>query len=240
MKRADAIIAYTNGVKKMLIGKDIDENMIFVSSNTLNVEELIRLNKTTQISEINNLKEDLSLQGEKVITFVGRIVPEKKIEYFFQLFERLNQCAPHKYLGLIIGDGKLLEKHKKVNFEKEITNIKFLGRQSIEQTSKYLMFSDLVFIPGMTGLAIVHAFSFGVPYATLNFDIHSPEIEYLRHGVNGLLTMPETFVEDISALLTNKGQLQRMKIEALRTAQNELSAEKQLQGFIEAIHYVCN
>jgi hypothetical protein len=45
-----------------------------------------------------------------------------------------------------------------------------------------------VFVPGHTGLSIVHSFCYGKPFIALeNYKNHPPEIDYLENGVNGLL-----------------------------------------------------
>ena len=55
---------------------------------------------------------------------------------------------------------------------------------------KYLAQADVFLNPGMTGLSILDAFALGVPFATTDCKIHSPEIAYLKNGVNGIMSKP--------------------------------------------------
>ena len=43
-------------------------------------------------------------------------------------------------------------------------------------------------MPGLVGLAVIDAFVADTPLATTAIDFHSPEIAYLKHGVNGLIS----------------------------------------------------
>ena len=47
--------------------------------------------------------------------------------------------------------------------------------------------ASLVFVPGLSGLSINHAFAYGRPYATFSAERHGPEINYLINGVNGFI-----------------------------------------------------
>lgn len=237
LKRGAALIAYSRGVKDRLVEKGIPGEKVFVARNTLDVDRLFALHHGTKTEDLQAVRNQLGLQGKMVITFIGRFVPEKKVDCFLELFAHLQKAGKNDIAGLLIGKGPLLEKYRKQAGEARLKNVRFLGAMSLSRASKYLMLSDFVFVPGMTGLAIVHAFSFGVPYVTLDLPIHSPEIEYLRPGENGLLLSTENYKEKISALLSAPDRLARMKKAAKRTAAEELHPDAQFQGFLQAIRF---
>lgn len=62
--------------------------------------------------------------------------------------------------------------------------------------------ADLVFNPGLVGLAILDAFAAALPFITTDFAGHSPEISYLQHQVNGLLLpmQPQALIAALRAL----------------------------------------
>ena len=76
--------------------------------------------------------------------------------------------------------------------------------------------SHLVFIPGHSGLSIVHAFCYGKPYATIDSEDHGPETAYLEDNNNGLLLSGdiEQDCERIAALISDS----RLYGEACRAA----------------------
>jgi glycosyltransferase involved in cell wall biosynthesis len=51
----------------------------------------------------------------------------------------------------------------------------------------YLKMSKLLFMPGLVGLAIIDSFAARTPIITTDIPTHSPEIEYLDNGVNGMM-----------------------------------------------------
>jgi predicted RNA-binding Zn-ribbon protein involved in translation (DUF1610 family) len=71
---------------------------------------------------------------------------------------------------------------------------RFLGPiQDSAALSRIFRASDAVVIPGYVGLAVNHAFAHGRPVITCRSAIHSPEIDYIEHDVNGLIlpSLPE-------------------------------------------------
>ena len=72
----------------------------------------------------------------------------------------------------------------------------------------YFQNSDIFVYPGGIGLSLVHAYSFGLPVITTdNMDVHGPEIELLKQGVNG-----DFFTDNDSIDLANKIQRWASKI----------------------------
>ena len=95
-----------------------------------------------------------------------------------------------------------------------------------------------VFIPGETGLSVVHAFAYGKPYFTLDLpnQTHGPEIDYLEDGENGLLLSGEIktdFVKIVEAL-NNSNTYKHMCERAFTSAQN-LSIDKWCMRMTEAL-----
>lgn len=239
LRISDAVIAYSHGVKQNLIQRGIIAEKIFVALNTLDVNQLFNYRAGLERKVIEQTRNEHNLAHKKTICYIGRLINDKKPQYFLSLIHELNKIDADKYFGFIIGDGPLYSSLQRMAERDNINNVFFTGRISLLKSLKYLCNSDIVFVPGMTGLAIVHAFCCGVPYITFNLDIHSPEIEYLSPGDNGLLTTPQSYVKDICALLDDAGKIEIMKKNALATAKG-LTTEKQIAGFRDAIAYVTN
>ena len=88
-------------------------------------------------------------------------------------------------------------------------------------------------MPGMTGLAIVHSFALGKPYITIQSEMHSPEIEYLKDKKNGLITESEksSFLKAIFYLANDRELVKRMSKNAYKYAKKELKSDKQIKAF---------
>ena len=97
----------------------------------------------------------------------------------------------------------------------------FLGPIYDDYTlAKLFTIADLFIMPGYIGLAIVHAFSFGLPVLTTNVQIHSPEIQYLHQGYNGYMVDDgdiEALAHEMKNLLTDREKLNELSNNAVRT-----------------------
>jgi glycosyltransferase involved in cell wall biosynthesis len=80
----------------------------------------------------------------------------------------------------------------------DLSNVAFHRHDDLK-LARALRLSAAVVIPGYVGLAVTHGFAHGVPTLTRHGQLHSPEIEYLEHGINGLI-LPENHDEFFAAL----------------------------------------
>ena len=84
-------------------------------------------------------------------------------------------------------------------------------------------------MPGLVGLAVVDSFAAGCPLVTVDLDLHSPEIEYLRDGVNGVClpggTGPAAYAEAVADLLDDPARLEVLR-EGCREAADDLHARR--------------
>jgi glycosyltransferase involved in cell wall biosynthesis len=91
--------------------------------------------------------------------------------------------------------------------------VHFLGEiVKPDDTAVYFSLADLLVIPGLVGLAIVHGFAYGLPMVTTQHDFHSPEIEYLSPQ-SGVISEhdPVRYSETILRLLENSADLRRLR-----------------------------
>jgi glycosyltransferase involved in cell wall biosynthesis len=100
---------------------------------------------------------------------------------------------------------------------------------------KYLAQADVFLNPGMTGLSILDAFSVGIPFATTDCGIHSPEIAYLKNGVNGIMSKPTESDFTTAVLeLMQSDDLAMMKRNALDDGK-KYTIERMTRNFMEGV-----
>jgi glycosyltransferase involved in cell wall biosynthesis len=112
----------------------------------------------------------------------------------------------------------------------------WVGARHGSERAPYLALGDLWLNPGMLGLAVVDALALGIPVATTRNAIHSPEIEYLEHGRNGLLTPPEpnAYAAAVVALLRDPARLAELRRGALNDGAS-FSAEDMAERFARGV-----
>ena len=183
----DRIIFYTeDAYRQALENKLVTPKKAFWANNTVDETE-IKKNYTFQ----------LPLENHLTLLFIGRLIPSKRISDLINYFKILKKNIRNLKLE-IIGDGP--ENIIVKNAIKDNSDITWHGTLVDETDIAPIMTrSSLVFIPGLSGLSINHAFAYGRPYITLKADKHGPEISYIKHGENGYILEGE-LEENISKL----------------------------------------
>ena len=118
--------------------------------------------------------------------YVGRVVPEKNLEWLVDIFSR------NIHLPLtVVGDGPYLNYMKK-----KLPNARFTGRLGIEECAKEYQKSDYLVFPSKTdtyGLVVLEAMSSGIPAIVTNQ--RGPK-ELVQDGINGFVTKSKKEFEE--------------------------------------------
>ncbi len=233
---SDALIVYTDSNKTYLENAGV-KTKIFVSRNTIDTPTLLERSAKVSAERIKNLKRNYNIQeDQRVIVYLGRMVPEKEVHLFVNLINQLNKVNNNRYFGIAIGDGSLLSELKESSTD---LPIKFTGHLSGQELSDHLACSDCMFIPSHVGLAVVEAFCAGLPFVTCEGRHHSPEVDYINHETNGLILnsveAPNMALE-VAKLLEDEDALGKMSKNAFETAQT-LHPDFSIDSFVAAIEY---
>ena len=96
--------------------------------------------------------------------------------------------------------------------------------------------ADVFLMPGLVGLAILDCFAMQTPIITTNYQFHSPEIEYLENGINGLITTNtvESYSNSVINLLVNSIKLNELKINCNISAK-KYTVEEMVNNFVVGI-----
>jgi glycosyltransferase involved in cell wall biosynthesis len=163
---------------------------------------------------------EINRETPPVLLFIGRLIPSKRTDLLLDYLRALRSHFPDVQLRMI-GDGPLADEVRAA--AAAAGNVCWLGAMTDErQIAREMRHCHLVFVPGSSGLSVVHAFCYGKPYVTLlRPDIrHGPEIVYLEHGRNGLaLRGAGVDVAPLVELLSDGVRYEQMCREAFRTAQ---------------------
>lgn len=223
---AHALIIYSENEKKYI---NAAHKKLFIAHNTLNFYDFPGVNLKKE-----ELKRKYHLEKKKIILFVGRVsVPGRKIESLIELAGKLDG----NYMILVIGPG--LGDELVAQIEKT-ENIRYWGAiYDPLKIAEIYSLSDLFCMPGPIGLAINHAFYYGLPVVTEEGE-HGPEITYLEHGKNGFL-YKKNDIEDLETkvlyLLEAPGEYNRFSKNAKETIETEASIENMMGAFVDAVKY---
>lgn len=96
----------------------------------------------------NQMREENKLRGKVVLLHIGRFSPEKNHKFIIDLFEKLQQQQPKKYVLIFAGSGSLLEEIKEYTDSKGLSKqVHFLGNRT--DIAELLNMSDIFLLPSL-------------------------------------------------------------------------------------------
>jgi len=240
-KKADGCVCYTDEIAD-LIRPFTSTQACFVARNTIDTKTLFSLFQSLDSKGKVHIRSTLGIDDKsRVIVFIGRLIPEKRPEVLLDLHKALSTKINTTLI--IIGDGPEREKLT-TRIEKEGLNHVFLvgSLPRFEDSAPWMYASDIMICPGYVGLNVNHAFCFGLPvitYGSPNPKIryHSPEIAYLKTGINAMVADHGNLDSLIQATLMVFDDWLRFSTNAYNYAQTHLRMEKMVDGLMEAIDY---
>jgi glycosyltransferase involved in cell wall biosynthesis len=203
----DKIVLYTEQAMREAVAKGL-----------LPASKAAFANNTLDTESISAVYDYVPPPDEPRILFIGRLIPSKRLDLLLEYYRELKKKLPGLEL-VVVGDGpeaplvrEAAEKDPAVHWKGAVVD-----EAAIAEVMRGV---QLVFLPGLSGLSIVHAFCYGRPFATIENENHGPEIAYLEDGRNGLVLSGEMDkdVQRIAALLGDGGSLRDHARGALETS----------------------
>jgi glycosyltransferase involved in cell wall biosynthesis len=234
-RRSDGLITYTAGGADYWRKQGLPEDRVIPYYNTIDVEGLRKEGENITKHQLMELSHKLGLEGKRVLLFSGRLYAEKQVDFLLRAFAILKKTYPGVAL-LIIGDGEERRKLEQLAAELKLQDVHFLGEiVDPKDTAAYFSLADLMVIPALVGLAIVHGFAFRLPLITTDAPGHGPEIEYLSAN-NGTMARhdEEEFLRAIASIFTNQHRYAEMR-DAARQTSDHLLLHLSAQRFARAL-----
>jgi len=169
--------------------------------------------------------------------FIGSLYPDKRIGFLLQAAQAIRQRVPGFRL-LVVGSGPLAGEVRAAAAQWPWVHA--LGARTGRDKALCLRSAQLMLNPGLVGLGILDSFVSGVPMVTTDCHLHSPEVAYLRSGVNGVMTENtlDAFVGACARLLCSPEEHARLAGAALADASRytiENMAERFATGISAAL-----
>lgn len=237
-RSADGYLAYTERGAEALKRIGLPQRKVWVVRNTIDIAQQCRHYDALADADDQALRRELDLRPDSaVLLFVGRLLEAKKGDEAVEAVRRLNQAGgTRRFVELVvIGGGPILGDLKQRYGD--VPGVRFLGELfDQERVARYMRVASALVIPGYVGLAVNHAFAQGLPVITRAHELHSPEIEYVEHGRNGLIVPGgfDAFVAELGRLVDDPAALDALAAGALATRES-LRLETMVERFDEAV-----
>lgn len=200
---------YTEGVKQYIIDNGFDENRITVVQNAIDTVVLSKAYDELRGDSIEELKKEMGISSTNIGLYCGGIYAEKRIDFLIEACDKIREEVPD-FQMIVIGAGT--DAHKLKAAQSTRPWLHYLGSKFGAARIPYFRMSSVFLMPGLVGLAILDCFATKTPMITTTYPYHSPEIEYLHHNENGIITENDiaSYVAGVVGVLKDKEKLAKL------------------------------
>lgn len=231
---ADWWFAYTAGAADYVAEQGFDEERITKVGNAVDTRELRSAVAAVSDQERAGLLEELQWAPSSArLVYCGSLYGNKRLDLLLPAAEALQARVPELQL-LVMGGGPQAD--EVARFAETRPWVRYVGPQFGRRKAALLSLAQLWLNPGLVGLGILDAFSAGLPLVTTDVPVHSPEIEYLEHGVNGLMvpaSVPD-LTDALACLLRDPLRMRALRDGALASAER-YSIETMVENFAQGV-----
>jgi glycosyltransferase involved in cell wall biosynthesis len=232
LRQSDWFFAYTSGTAAYVVAAGVDVERVTVVQNAIDTRKLA--------SSRRRLRRDAETHSEgrtseHVAFFAGSLYSAKRLEFLIEAGDRLSERFAD-FVLLVVGDGP----QRSVVEAAAISRpwLRYLGVATGDELVRATVEADLLLMPGLVGLVVLDAFALQTPLVTTAVDFHSPEIEYLVDGENGVVVddwrSVSAYVDAVAGLWSDKDRLMRLR-EGCRLAAERYTVEAMVENFATGV-----
>lgn len=203
-----------------------------------------RLGRKNAIRRIYNpvayqWKKETELEQKKIILTVGRLVPEKGIEYLKKVSVKILERYP-EWQWVVLGEGVERENLEQFIIENNLQN-RFVLKGNVENVDEYLQQASIFVITSKyegLGLSMLEARAMKVP--CVSFDVEMGPRELIHNGIDGYLVTPfdcEDMIKKIETLI-NDTKLRKQFAEKAFLHMNEFRVQKIKEQWKEILEWL--
>jgi glycosyltransferase involved in cell wall biosynthesis len=235
-RRADWWFCYTKGTARLVEEMGVDGRRMTVVQNATDTAGLQVLRAAVSEDETVSVRELYGMHDGAAAVSLGSLYPNKRPQFLVAAGDQMHRLDSRFQL-LVIGDGP----DRAVIETAAITRpwLHYAGARTGADLAQHASVGQIMLNPGLIGLGVLDAFALALPVVTCELDYHSPEIEYLEHGVNGLVlpasTTPEQYAVEVTALMNDVERL-RLMVVSCRDAARRYTVEVMTANFATGVH----
>jgi len=206
-----------------------DEHKISVVENAIDTKMLRATYEGINDDELQRIKEYNSIGNGPIGLYCGGMYKEKRLDFLLEACIKIREEISD-FEMIFIGAGP--EDFKINNIAQNNKWIHYLGPKFNNEKVPFFKISDLFLMPGLVGLAVLDAFTMQTPLITTKYQFHSPEIEYLENGFNGIITENnlDIYIQEVIQLFNDNEKLDNLKKGCLESSQY-YTVEKMINNF---------
>jgi glycosyltransferase involved in cell wall biosynthesis len=223
---------YTARGKQLLTNAGCDESSITVVRNSIEINDFDGLSEFAGKDLI--IDSVAFCDSDKVGIYCGGMYREKRLGFLIEAIDKI-KCANPGFKMIFIGEGPdagMVREFVSCNPEWAV----YVGAVSGPERAKYFAAAKVFLMPGLVGLAVLDSFASCVPMITTEYELHSPEIDYLQSGVNGLMSENnvESYVDAVCSVL-NDSELYGCLVSGCLVSSEEYSIDNMASNYAAGV-----
>jgi glycosyltransferase involved in cell wall biosynthesis len=227
--------AYNERSAAVVRGLGFPTDRITNVQNAIDTRQLAADRAAVTTGEVTALRARLGLVGDNVCIYAGGMYFEKRLEFLLRACVAIRERIPD-FEVIFVGAGD--DAHLVQAAARRHPWIKYVGPRFGRDKALHFAASKLLLMPGLVGLAVLDGFALECPIVTTDVAYHSPEIEYLVHDVNGIVTSHPDSVEEYASatadLLMDDGRLEALRA-GCRDARSRYTIENMVLRFANGV-----
>lgn len=241
---ATGILFYGATARNRFVARNGRPERAFVAPNSLDQRELQAARDVwlAKPDELHRFREKHGLLAGPVLLFVSRLTSDNRTEMLLSAAPIIRKSYPGLKV-VIIGSGDEEARLRALTKQLAIEDCTIYTGAIYDEVelAPWFMSSDLFVYPRNIGLSLLHAMGYGLPVITTdNEQSWAPEVDALQPWINGMTYQDgsvDALAHIVSVILSDRQRLDQMKANAFRTATQEYSLTKMVNGMEAAIRY---
>jgi glycosyltransferase involved in cell wall biosynthesis len=200
--------AYTEGVASRIRDLGFPAGHITVVQNALDTRALRRAYLDVAEADVAALRRRHGITGSRVGLYLGSLYTRKRLGFLLESALSVRDALGDFEL-IVAGTGpdaglvrRAADRHPWIHA---------VGPVFGAEKAAFGRLADVMLMPGLVGLAVLDSFALETPLLTTAVPYHSPEIEYLQDGVNGVVLPAEAssraYGTAVATVLRDRGRL---------------------------------
>ena len=231
IRSCDWWFAYTEGTAALVSSAGFASDRITIVQNAIDTAALAEAHLAVDAAAMKKTRSELGIGSPHVAVYVGSLYAGKRLGFLIAAADIVRLQLPDFEL-LIIGDGP----HRTTVETAAATRpwLHVLGVRRNEELARLCSVATVMLMPGLVGLAVLDSFALELPMITSAVTNHSPEIEYLEDGRNGVIVLEaaseRAYASAVVATMTNQQLLDRL-CAGCREAAMRYTVEEMVERF---------
>lgn len=208
---------------------------VTVVGNSIDVRALADARDRVSEDDRRQLRREIGIRGQHVAIYCGAMYPEKRLPFLLSSAEEIRDRVPDFEL-VCVGGG--VDSHVVEDAAAAHDWIHYVGPRFGDDLARHFSLARAHLLPGLVGLAVLDSFVMEVPLVTTADALHSPEIDYLDDGENGVMVPGDgsggAYADAVARVLLDDDWHERL-VQGCRKSAQEHSAEAMADRFAQGV-----